>query len=141
MASNWEEIYNRFLKGSKPALISIAKEQSEKMLGYFVKKGATREQAFQIFVAIYSTFVASDGQASDGEIEMFNKIFDLDLKDKEFMNLTKSGMSMVEKSKSFISRNDKEFKLMVINFGCAVCAYDGKMTTQERELIEYYSKA
>jgi hypothetical protein len=136
---NFEQKYKEYLSYSKEKLIEIGKKNGKKLIETMDTMYGDKDKSFAVFMKLYGTFVAIDLDVNEEEYNMFKMITGVDSSYLEFVDACRQSYDFdVIKEVDYIVDHNSEIKLLVNDLGLAICAYDGKITNEEKALIERY---
>ncbi len=136
---NWEQKYNEYLGYSKEKLEEIGRKNGEKLIEMMDKFYGDQDVSFAKFMKIYGSISAIDWKINQEEYELFRKITGVSASFNEFVDAVKDSynINVMTAIDEFIDSNE-EFKLLVINLGLAISAYDGQISPEEKAILEKY---
>ena len=135
--NEFQEFMQMVVDASDEQRIALGKQALGDAIKIFIKYGLTQDQTLIFVKDLIKLFVGADGTCSKRELDLFNAITGIPLREEEFYELTNGGSDpeFVQAIDDVIDCLSVSEKAPICLFGLTILASDDELTPEEQELF------
>ncbi len=132
------DLINQSKSMSMDQRVSIANSATSTIIAQLKKLNVSTEATSAFLINIFKLFVSGDKKTRNDEYVLFKKLFNLDIDNDTFFNITNYGSdsNFVKEMDELVDASPNEVAVAVATLGILIITADGEVTDSEKALLE-----